>query len=310
MDNELLLYDRLEVIKTTIKQYGEENFYLSFSGGKDSTVLHYLLDVSLPNNQIPRVFINTGIEYKSIVKFVKELAEKDNRIIIINSSVNIKKMLEEKGYPFKSKEHSLRVNQFNKGSNANFIQKYINGYEKDGKPSRYVCPKTLLYQFKERGKYNYSNLCCYEMKKKPVHKWAKENNRSIVITGMRKEEGGNRANIKGCVLTNNQDKVVKFHPLLVISDEFEDWFINKYNIQLCELYYPPYNFKRTGCKGCPFALDLQEVLDKMERYLPQEKAQCEILWKPVYEEYRRLNYRLSSVKQLTFEDVWKNEFYK
>lgn len=67
MDNELLLYDRLEVIKTTIKKYGEENFYLSFSGGKDSTILHYMLDMALPNNQIPRVFINTGIEYKLIV---------------------------------------------------------------------------------------------------------------------------------------------------------------------------------------------------------------------------------------------------
>lgn len=74
-------------------------------------------------------------------------------------------MLEEKGYPFKSKEHSMRVDQFNKGSNGKFIEKYINGYEKNGKPSRFVCPKILLYQFKEKGKYNYSNKCCNELKK-------------------------------------------------------------------------------------------------------------------------------------------------
>ena len=74
MDNELLLFDRIEIIKTTIAKYGEENFYLSFSGGKDSTILHYLLDMALPNNQIPRVFINTGIEYQAIVDFVKGLA--------------------------------------------------------------------------------------------------------------------------------------------------------------------------------------------------------------------------------------------
>ena len=37
-DNELLLFDRIEGIKKTIEEYGEENFYISFSGGKDSTV--------------------------------------------------------------------------------------------------------------------------------------------------------------------------------------------------------------------------------------------------------------------------------
>lgn len=71
-ENEFVLYDRLEVIKKTIEKYGEENFYLSYSGGKDSTVVHHLLDMALPNNRIPRVFCNTGIEYNAIVKFVRE----------------------------------------------------------------------------------------------------------------------------------------------------------------------------------------------------------------------------------------------
>ena len=57
----------------TIKKYGEENFAISFSGGKDSTVLHYLVDMAIPGNKIPRVFINTGIEYSHIVNFVNEL---------------------------------------------------------------------------------------------------------------------------------------------------------------------------------------------------------------------------------------------
>lgn len=76
-ENELLLFDRLEVIKKTIAKYGEDKFYISFSGGKDSTVLHHLIDVALPDNRIPRVFINTGIEYNDIVNFVEQLAEHD-----------------------------------------------------------------------------------------------------------------------------------------------------------------------------------------------------------------------------------------
>lgn len=45
MDNEFLLQDRLQKIRQIIRKYGEENFYLSFSGGKDSTVLSALCEI-------------------------------------------------------------------------------------------------------------------------------------------------------------------------------------------------------------------------------------------------------------------------
>lgn len=90
---------------------------------------------------------------------------------------------------------------------------------------------------------------------------------------------------------------MKFHPLLVVSNDFEDWYIKERNIQLCKLYYPPYDFTRTGCKGCPYALDLQSNLDTMERLLPNERKQCEIIWKPIYDEYRRIGYRLRKAGQ-------------
>ena len=142
------------------------------------------------------------------------------------------------------------------------------------------------------------------MKKEPIAKWQKESGKSITITGMRKEEGGNRDKIT-CIVTDKDKKVIKFHPLSVVSEQWEEWFINKYDIKLCKLYYPPYNFKRTGCKGCPFALELQQQLDIMEKYFPSEKKQCEMIWKPIYDEYRRIGYRLNSDKQLTIFDFIK-----
>ena len=297
MDNELLLFDRIEIIKTTNEKYDlEHNAYLSFSGGKDSTILHYLLDMALPNNKIPRVFMDTGIEYLMIREFVLKLAKNDDRFIIIKPSKPIRQTLEQVGYPFKSKEHSLRVDQFNKGKNSNYIKRYISGYDHNGKKSSFVCPQMLLYQFEEKGKYNYSNLCCYEMKKKPAHKWAKENKRPIIITGMRAEEGGNRRRL-GCIITDGETKKLKkFHPLIKVNDEWENWFIKEHEINVCELYKPPYNFKRTGCVGCPFSLDLAEQLEIMDRYLPNQRKQCELIWKPVYDEYRRINYRLKNVE--------------
>ena len=53
-DFELTLFDRIEVIKTLNKKVDlEKNAYISFSGGKDSTILHYLIDMALPDNKIP-----------------------------------------------------------------------------------------------------------------------------------------------------------------------------------------------------------------------------------------------------------------
>lgn len=71
MNNEFLLQDRLQKIRQIITKYGEEKFYISYSGGKDSTVLSHLIDMALPENKIPRVYANTGIEYRLILNFVE-----------------------------------------------------------------------------------------------------------------------------------------------------------------------------------------------------------------------------------------------
>ena len=95
-ENEFLLQDRISKIKSIDKQYDlKNNAYISFSGGKDSTVLHYLLDLALPGNKIPRLFLNTGIEYKFILDYVREMAKRDDRIIIYNVGKNIKALFQK-----------------------------------------------------------------------------------------------------------------------------------------------------------------------------------------------------------------------
>lgn len=291
MDNELLLFDRLNVIKDTINKYGEDNFYLSFSGGKDSTILHYLIDMALPNNQIPRVYSNTGIEYIKMVEFVSEMAKNDKRIIIIKPTQHIKQMLEENGYPFKNKLHSFMVEKYQRLGLTYGVKNYIGiGDKIVYRP----CPKKLLYQFTPDFKIKLNDVCCKKMKEQPLIEWGKQNNKTIAITGIMIAEGGRRT--KGKCIVSSNGKIKFFNPLVKIDKDFEEWFIKKYNIKICPLYLPPYNFKRTGCKGCPFTLDLEEQLNIMEKYLPNERKQCEIIWKPVYDEYRRINYRLKGNK--------------
>lgn len=289
---DFLLLDRIAKIQAINMQYDlENNAYISFSGGKDSTILHYLIDMALPGNNIPRVYINTGIEYNLIVKYVKDLAKKDNRIIILNNNTNLKKMWLEIGYPFKSKQHShmLAIYQRHKEDKQYnlTINKYLGLIEC---PKKFVCPKILKYQFTPSFNLKCSDMCCTKLKKEPLKNWSSTNNKKICITGMRREEGGQRTTLNCTIFKDNELK--KFHPLVSINEEWEDTFLKMNNIKLCDLYYEPYNFKRTGCKGCPFALELQRLLDIMENKLPNEKKQCEILWKPVYSEYRKLGYRL------------------
>lgn len=293
-ENEFILQDRLGVIRDTIHKYGEENFYLSFSGGKDSTVVHHLLDMAIPGNRIPRVFDDTGIEYNLVREFVQGI--NDDRFVTVRPKKNIREMLEKVGYPFKSKEHSQRVSEYQaKHQIRPYLQRYIDGVQKNGEKKSFSCPDILKYQFTEEFTLKVSHLCCKELKKKPLDEWKENNGKAITITGMMRGEGGQRANID-CIHFKD-GKVNKFHPLAKVTKEWEEWFIKEYNIQLCKLYYEPYNFNREGCKGCPFNLYLQIELTTLEKYFPAERKQCEYIWKPVYDEYRRIGYRLKREEQ-------------
>lgn len=307
-ENEFLLADRLQKIKSTIEKYGEDNFYLSFSGGKDSTVLSALIDMACPGNKIPRVYANTGIEYKMIFDFVSKKAEVDNRIIILKPTKNIRQMLEEEGYPFKSKYHSMIVSIWrNRGiENSETVKNYLElQTPKSGKKkwSNHLCPKILRYQFYQGVSFKISDKCCDRLKKEPLHKFQKEHNKPYSIIGIMPSEGGQRETAK--CLAFSGDKLKAFQPLVPVTKEWEDWFIDAYNVEICDIYKPPYNFDRTGCKGCPFALHLQHEIDTLKKFFPEEWKQCEIIWKPVYDEYRRIGYRLKKdekYEQMSIDD--------
>ena len=110
-ENEFILEDRKSKIKSIVDKYGEENFYLSFSGGKDSTVLSALIDMSIPGNTIPRVYANTGIEYNLILEFVEREREKKHPwdLIILKPTVPIKKTLEKRVIHLRAKNIQLSL---------------------------------------------------------------------------------------------------------------------------------------------------------------------------------------------------------
>ena len=91
---DFLLSDRIQKIQQIAREYDLENKgYIAFSGGKDSTVLSFLVDLALPNNKIPRIYSNTGIDFNAIRDFVRKMATNDERFFILNPTQNLKKML-------------------------------------------------------------------------------------------------------------------------------------------------------------------------------------------------------------------------
>ena len=297
-DNEFMLYDRVEKIKTTIEKYGEENFSISFSGGKDSTVLSWLVDYALPGNSIPRVYADTGIDYNLVREFVYGLAENDKRIEIIKPSKPIKQTLDAVGYPFKSKTHSFFVDVYQRRGKLTGVQEYLGeipvqrGKNKGTyKYGQYRCPQKLEYQFTPDGlNFPVSRKCCVEMKEKPLDNWNAKNGYTITMTGVRRAEAGSRRSAN--CLSFRGGELRYFQPLAPCTDDFVNWLVETYDIELSSIYYPPFNFKRTGCKGCPFDLQLQKDLDTMQLYFPNEYKQSLRLWEPVYTEYIKINYRL------------------
>lgn len=90
-------------IRGWVEEYGEDGVYVSFSGGKDSTVLLDIVRIMYPD--IPAVFVDTGLEYPEIREFVKRF---DN-VEWLKPKLTFRQVIEKYGYPFISKEVSETV---------------------------------------------------------------------------------------------------------------------------------------------------------------------------------------------------------
>lgn len=85
-------------IREWVQYYGENGVAVSFSGGKDSTVLLHLVRKLYPN--VRAVFSDTGLEYPEIREFVKSVPNVD----WVKPKQTFREITIEHGYPLFSKE--------------------------------------------------------------------------------------------------------------------------------------------------------------------------------------------------------------
>ena len=100
------LNDKIRMTKYRIKEwvntYGEDGVYLSFSGGKDSTVLAHIIREVCGYKNIPFVFVDVPTQYPEL----KEFAQTFDNLVILRPKISFAEVCEKYGFPMISKEVS------------------------------------------------------------------------------------------------------------------------------------------------------------------------------------------------------------
>lgn len=98
----------------TIKEFYNKNngnVYISYSGGKDSTVLLHLINSVYP--EVKSIFFNTGNEYPENISMAKF-----HNSIFLTPKINFKQVIEKYGYPIISKEVSQFIYEIKNNKNG------------------------------------------------------------------------------------------------------------------------------------------------------------------------------------------------
>ena len=152
-------------IREWVNQFGVDGVYIAFSGGKDSTVLLHIVREMYPD--VEAVFVNTGLEYPEIQRFVKTF---DN-VTILRPKMRFDEVIKKYGYPIISKEvgecvMQARIALQRNDGKYNYRLSRLRGEITDqyGNPSRYNQKK---YEPLLHTNFVVSNKCCDVMKKTP-----------------------------------------------------------------------------------------------------------------------------------------------
>ena len=205
-------------------EHWDGDVYVSFSGGKDSTVLLDIVRQMYPD--VPAVFVDTGLEYPEIREFVKTF---DN-VTWLKPRMNFRQVIEKYGYPMFSKEISRSVSDVKKHGENCFAYKFFNGSMKG---SLYNKQK---YIFLLNAPFNVSNKCCNVMKKTPLHNYSKLTNKKAFTAQMANESIQRQTQWlkKGCNAFESKEPIS--NPMSFWTEQDVLLYIKQNNLSICSVY--------------------------------------------------------------------------
>lgn len=271
----LSLDDKIKRTKMLIMDwYAQFNgkVYVSFSGGKDSTVLLHIARQVHPD--IVGVFDDTGLEYPEIREFVK----KQDNVIWIKPKLNFKQVIEKYGYPIISKEQSRYISDLRSSKTREKVRNIrLNGTE------------TGRFKLSEKWKplinsdFKISNRCCDVMKKSPLKEFGKKTGFKPIIATMAGESQNRLMHyVNGeCNAFNSKNPESK--PMSFWNEQDVLKYIKRENLKIASVYGEIVEDKgllktsgvhRTGCMFCMYGVHLEPLgktrFDIMKKTHPKQ----------------------------------------
>lgn len=258
--------------------YWDGEVYVSFSGGKDSTVLLDLIHKTKGIDDVPVVFCDTGLEYPE----VREHALKHSDVIL-HPKMNFKQVIEKYGYPFPSKEQALYIRQYRNTKSEKLRQYRWNGWPPNGSFGISEKWKPLA-----KGPFEVSEMCCEIMKKGPFKEWEKGGRKPIIGT-MASESRLRTQEYQQHGCNAFDSKRPKSMPLGFWTEQDILEYIQTNNLEIPSVYGEIVatdlfggglvltGCQRTGCMFCLFGIHLDQRpnrLEKMKITHPKQYDYC------------------------------------
>lgn len=263
----LPLERKIQITQTRIIEwalrYGWDNVYISFSGGKDSTVL---MDIARKvNPAIHAVYINTGLEYPEVRQFalsfqdVEEIrpvygqagklyGKKPSDVMTFRDVVRIY------GYPILTKEISATIAHTRNVPDGKCGERmrgeYMAAAAKAGKNnmwdySKYAPVLDLPIRISDR--------CCLVSKERPAHRYKTRTGRRPIAATMTAESMRRRLNWlkQGCNAFDGTHPIS--NPMSFWTEQDVLQYIKRYNLRYASVYGEIVQDEKSGelrCTGC------------------------------------------------------------
>lgn len=276
---------KIRMTKERIQQwyeYWDGQVYVSFSGGKDSTVLKHIVDSMY--NDIPAVFVNTGLEYPEIQKF----AMSQKNVVTVRPEMRFDEVIKKYGYPIVSKEVAQTVWEAKKNvKTGKYIYriKKLNGelLDKNGKLSTYNIPK---WKFLLDAPFDISHKCCDVMKKRPAKTYERKTGRKAIIGTLASESTLRKTQWVKYGCNAFESKRPTSQPLSFWTEQDILHYIKQFDVPYCSVYgdivpddegtvLRTTGCDRTGCIFCMFGCHLEKEPNRFQRLKETHPRQYE-----------------------------------